>query len=139
MERVSRYVEFDDGCSQNKITENVDGKYSYIVDALQILVEEGYIRREDGPRRTKLHHSLTPYRKAEDDCLPTASPTASRATEVDPPRLPPRTASSPKGESGREAVSGPLPPGLTPAPSDSPRGEEGVRRLGVEPYDEGAA
>ncbi len=143
MERVSRYVEFDAGCSQNKITESVDGKYAYVVHALKTLVEDGYVRREDGPRGSKLHYSVTPYREAEDDCLPTASLTASREPEVDPPRLPPRTASSPKGESGREAVSGPPPPAPPPAlPEDGVDGKAGrarmadLRGLGVRADDE---
>jgi hypothetical protein len=64
MQRVSQYVEFDEGCSQTAVLKNVDGKESYIVKALQILIEEGYIRRELGPRNSKLHYSVTPYRAA---------------------------------------------------------------------------
>jgi hypothetical protein len=92
MEKVSRYVEFDAGCTQRAITKNVDGKDRYIIQAIQILEEEGYIGREPGPRSSKLHHSVTPYREADDDRGPTVAPTVAPADAVEPSRLSPRTA-----------------------------------------------
>jgi hypothetical protein len=84
MERISRYVEFDDGCSQTAIIKHVDGKEKYIVDAIQTLIGESYMKREPGPRNSKRHHSITPYREAEDDRRPTDAPTDARGEGVEP-------------------------------------------------------
>jgi hypothetical protein len=109
MERISQYVEFDDGCSQNKILEHVDGKNTGLISALGTLVDEGYIRREPGPRNAMLHHSITPYRGADDDCFPTVSPTVSRPSAVDTTRPFPPTVSPLRGNGGETVEDAPVP------------------------------
>jgi len=66
MERVSRYIEANGGCSQNAIVNNVEGKKKHLVQALDRLEDEGYIHRPDGSNNSKLHRSITPYREADD-------------------------------------------------------------------------
>jgi hypothetical protein len=103
MEQVSQVIEAEPGCSTNFIEGHVKGKREYVFDAIQLLAKEGFIRREDGPRNSQLHHSNTPYREAEDngegdsDWFPTGSPTGSPASGVDTARLVPPSGSSLKG------------------------------------------
>ena len=117
MEKVSHYVEFDDGCSQHKIVKAVGGKERYIVQAIQSLVDEGYIRREPGPRNSQLHRSITPYREAEDDLRPTSAPTSAPSLPVEPSAPPPLTSAPPTG--GRKG-GGRAPPPPRPTPSPLP-------------------
>lgn len=65
MERVSIYVEVNDGCSQNAIVNNVSGRKKYVIEAIDKLVGEGFIQRDEGS--SNKHHSVTPYRRADDD------------------------------------------------------------------------
>jgi hypothetical protein len=100
MEHASKVVEGEPGCSFNFIEQHVKGKREYVFGATQLLLEEGYVRREDGPRNSHLHYSVTPYRESEDeadDWFPTGSPTGSRPLEVDPASLVPPSGSSLKG------------------------------------------
>jgi len=66
MQKVSIALE---GCSepvtQNRIEEEVPGKARYVREALIALVEDGYVRRTDGPNRSRLHESIKPYREPE--------------------------------------------------------------------------
>ena len=134
MQRVSQYVEFDPGCSQAAVLKNVDGKDSYIIKAVQILDDEGWIRREPGPRLSKLHYPVTPYREAQDDRGPTDAPTVAPAFGVEPPRpLPPTDA--PLRGGGGATVSGPPTPAPRPDRTDSPRAEGSEEPLfeGIDP------
>lgn len=67
MERVSRHIEQNDQCTFTDIKEAVTAKDKWLRDAISILVHEGFVARIDGARRAKLHHSIAPYREAEDD------------------------------------------------------------------------
>jgi hypothetical protein len=65
MERISRYLEDideEDACSLREILSAVHGKSEYVQQALRILVDEGYVRRSDGPRASHLHRSVRAYR-----------------------------------------------------------------------------
>lgn len=100
MEQVSKAIELEPGCSTNFIKDGVKGKGEYVLDAIRILIEEGFIRREPGARKSQCHYSVAPYREAEDqqdDWFPTGSPTGSRGAEVDPARLVPPSGSLLKG------------------------------------------
>ena len=67
MEKVANYVEANDGCTQNDIETGIPGTAKHIRSALQVLVTEGHITRQPGPRRSWLHSLAIPYREAEDD------------------------------------------------------------------------
>jgi hypothetical protein len=75
MERVSTFVESHPGESQNVIEAAVTGKAKAKRLALDVLVEEGYIVRDDVGRGTT-HRSVVPYREADDE----------RASEADDER-----------------------------------------------------
>jgi hypothetical protein len=84
MEQVSRLVEGMPGKSTSFIDDHVKGKRTAIFAAVQVLVEEGFIRAEEGTRNSQLHYSNTRYRQADDpqengsdDRFPTSSPTGS--------------------------------------------------------------
>jgi hypothetical protein len=66
MERVSKYLETcDQPVSTNNVKTNVTGKSDYIAQALQILIDEGYVlvtRRG----QSQLHESIEPYREKTD-------------------------------------------------------------------------
>lgn len=67
MERISRYVEDNDQATFTDIKDAVTAKDKTLRDAIHNLVADGFIARIDGARRAKLHHSIAPYREAEDD------------------------------------------------------------------------
>jgi hypothetical protein len=67
MEKISRYlVHQSEPISKNQIETAVDGKTDGKRKALEILVEEGYASRADGPNRAKLFTHIRPYIEAED-------------------------------------------------------------------------
>lgn len=67
MERVSRYIEDNDQCTQTEIRESLGIKKEWLRDAINILVIEGFVSRLSGPRNAQLHHSIAQYRQSEDD------------------------------------------------------------------------
>lgn len=67
MEKVATYVADNEGCSQRDIETGIPGTAKHIRAALQILVNEGHVTRQPGPRRSWLHTLAIPYREAEDD------------------------------------------------------------------------
>jgi AAA domain len=69
MERVSRYVEarvFEERPSMTEL-EGLDGKAKYLRRAAELLVDEGYLAEEKGPRNARLFSSVRPYREADDE------------------------------------------------------------------------
>lgn len=67
MERVSRFLEpLETGASTRTIREGVHGKPTYVADALDVLVAEGYVSRRSGTRGSVLHTSTRPYRESSD-------------------------------------------------------------------------
>lgn len=73
MERVSRYLEATNDVTKTTVETSVDGKATYVRQALDILVKEGFASRTTGPRGAEIHNSLKPYREACDDPVPTPS------------------------------------------------------------------
>jgi hypothetical protein len=67
MEQVAKYVADHPECTQNDIDHGVAGTAKHIRYALGLLVTEGHIARHPGPRNSKLHTLVIPYREAEDD------------------------------------------------------------------------
>lgn len=66
MERVSRFLEGTGQASQNQVADGVSGKRTAKLEALGVLVSEGYVKRWSGPRSALLHESVKPYRAADD-------------------------------------------------------------------------
>ena len=113
MQQVSRFLEHPDrtpneeeGFSANEVEGALTGEKGLVRPALKTLVDEGYVAMVGGPRNSKLHSSLRPYREEEDPLLRGNSPTS--------PHLP---ASSPS-RGGRPHV---------PASPHLPLGSAGVR------------
>ncbi|MFQ6172562.1 AAA family ATPase [Oryzobacter sp. R7] len=86
MEKVSRLVESSTTpATFRTITGGIRGKEKDVRNACEVLVVEGWISREDGPRNSHLHRSIRAYRARQDplsdtyeppldDRLPTVSP-----------------------------------------------------------------
>jgi AAA domain len=120
MEEVSLVVEREPECSTNFIEEHVKGKREYVFKATQILLDEGFIRREDGPNRSHLHHSITPTGRPTTTgtvaipggsrLVPQVVPKRRRWT---PARWFPRVVPPLRGEP-REPPTGPLVPWVVP-------------------------
>jgi hypothetical protein len=95
MERISRFVEGSPGATKQAIENGVTGNREYIRQALQILIDDSYIRVEiEG--RTRRHHSVTAFRKddqspsrpqspqvAQGDSQPSSRPVAPAPTRGD--------------------------------------------------------
>lgn len=111
MERVSRFLEsWQDPASKNTIEREVTGKAKFIRDALEVLVNEGYVGRERTPTGI-VHLSTKPYREADEDpnLVPSSQPRPNLVPDEPRDHLVP---SSPpyKGDEGRdEGVLIPLP------------------------------
>lgn len=70
MERISRALETEPGLTRNDIvrsSDHVAGNKAGKVAALQVLIDEGYVRVTAGERNTTHHHNVRPYRQQEDD------------------------------------------------------------------------
>ena len=101
MDSISRFLETCPGASGRTITNAVGGKTDHIRDAIQTLVDEGYVLVEPGSRGVLKHYSDTPYRMVDDDSpvlpafdnrpRPDRAPTAPRgAVQSGVDRAPPR-------------------------------------------------
>lgn len=65
MERVSRHIEEQPGATTRQIRNNVRGNTVGKAKALEMLIEAGHVSREQDGQAHR-HHSVTPYRAAED-------------------------------------------------------------------------
>lgn len=67
MEKASKYVEAGGrDLTANSIASAVSGKRSDVLDAIKVLVAEGYLATTPGPRCSTLHSSIRPYRQHHD-------------------------------------------------------------------------
>lgn len=67
MERVSVFLAtVPGGASKNDITAGVTGNKKAIGQALDVLVDEGYVERAHGPNRAVIHRRVRPYYEADD-------------------------------------------------------------------------
>jgi hypothetical protein len=64
MERISRYLEDNPGAARVAIERDVQGKASAKRSALEVLIEEGFIETEDGPRGAIFHRVANPFRES---------------------------------------------------------------------------
>ena len=93
MQRVSMALEGNLlGLSQKAITDEVEGRAEYIRKALNTLIDEGYVEREPGPRRSWIHRSAKPFRDTE---TTSSDPTTSSRTSSSSSDLVPGTGRSP--------------------------------------------
>jgi AAA domain len=67
MERVSRYLTLNGDQTSNAITDGVTGKRQYVLQALRVLVEEGYVEVKPGPRQSQIHSNLRSFREDEEE------------------------------------------------------------------------
>ena len=66
MEKASRRLETaNEPLSSNKVVTGL-GQKAAAITALDILVAEGYVKREHGPRSAQLHTTIKPYRQTDD-------------------------------------------------------------------------
>jgi hypothetical protein len=70
MERVSQYVQENDGCSPSNARANVTGKAQGKLQAIDALVREGYLEKRDAKMGSTLHH-VQPF-TVESDLFDTA-------------------------------------------------------------------
>ncbi len=74
MERVSKLVEANPGIGKKDIRKGVTGRGKYVDDALQVLVDDGYIERREvtGPHNSREHHhhTLRPFTEDADAGVP---------------------------------------------------------------------
>jgi AAA domain len=67
MERVSEALEAaGEPLSRRQLEDHVTGKKEHVTIAAGVLVADGYISREDGPRNAVLHRLVTTYRQRQD-------------------------------------------------------------------------
>jgi hypothetical protein len=120
MERVSAYLApLAEAVSETRVVDDVKGKAAAVRLALKLLVEEGYVEVEEGPRRARLHRLARVYREADDtladdpddDSVPDSVPTPSRGgaetTSHSVPGDPPPLRGGPDGtgsSGGRDGV-----------------------------------
>lgn len=68
MERVSRALEgLPDPITWNALRTIVRGRLEHVRVALELLVSEGFVAREPGPRNSQLLRSTKPYREADEE------------------------------------------------------------------------
>jgi hypothetical protein len=73
MERVSRYLEeMPDAVTLRAILHGVEGKSTQLREAIDRLVEGGYVQRTPGANRAHWHTSAKPYRAYNDESDPFA-------------------------------------------------------------------
>jgi hypothetical protein len=64
MERVSHYLETHPGPADrtgNQVRGNVKGKTETLLEALDLLVEEGFVETSTGPRNSTVYTSVVPF------------------------------------------------------------------------------
>jgi hypothetical protein len=66
MERVSDSLDGQDWRSTTDIRESVGGKRQAVVQALGVLLADGYVETKSGGRRAKLYKLIKPYQQADD-------------------------------------------------------------------------
>jgi hypothetical protein len=65
MAKVSVYVSAHVGelPSRNQVEESVKGRREFVRQAIDALLEEGYLHESDGPRNARLLRSVQPFRE----------------------------------------------------------------------------
>jgi hypothetical protein len=68
MEKVSRYVaaHVDELPSRNSVEENVKGRREYVRQAVDVLLAEGFLGEQEGPRNARLLSSIKPFKEGSE-------------------------------------------------------------------------
>ncbi|MDC5696463.1 AAA family ATPase [Intrasporangium calvum] len=66
MERISDVLE-DEPLGLNAVNRSIRGKAEHVRRALKVLIDEGYVRVEDGPKGAHIHHRVRAYRQRDDE------------------------------------------------------------------------
>lgn len=67
MENASRTLEREGRpLGKNELLRGTGSKKRWAQDAIETLIEEGHIRIEEGPKKSKVHHLVKPYRQNQD-------------------------------------------------------------------------
>lgn len=85
MERVSRWLEGNQGATQRDVATCVTGKQEVIKTALGVLVSEGYVTITPGARGAQIHTSVRRFRESEDVSTPVDNSAAHRVPTASPP------------------------------------------------------
>lgn len=78
MAKISTYLEHHPGAGVREIRDAGLGRKEYVGKALDVLVTEGWVRIEKGPRSKSEHHLDTPFDELltpPNDCAPDRAPT----------------------------------------------------------------
>lgn len=97
MEKLSYALEaHTEPVSTNKLDQAVAGKRTAKLEAIDVLVSEGYVERTTGPRGAQMLRTIRTYRQVQDELsdrfnghstpVPDRFPTDSRTSESDPAR-----------------------------------------------------
>jgi hypothetical protein len=112
MERLSMVAERTPGLSKNKLADEVRGNNRKVtLGAIDLLVDEGFLLRENGAGNSQRHTSVKPYRRALDPLDPELGMAGTtRPSEAGPD----------VGGSGSSPYTGDLEPPLNPVPGNHP-------------------
>jgi hypothetical protein len=143
MEKASRYIEANPGKSKSVVEGNMDGqgkekgkgkgkgKGAYRWLAIDLLIKEGFVRTENGPRKAILLTSIRPYREAAETTPSRPLPDSLREGVESPPSTTPSQPFPPLRGEGRMGRGGGLdeedPQNKRPLPGEG----EGVEK---DPY-----
>ncbi|MFA7265189.1 MAG: bifunctional DNA primase/polymerase [Candidatus Nanopelagicales bacterium] len=139
MERISKHLEASGATSGNALRKEMGGKVAHVDQALQALVDEGFVARHKGPRGAVMHQVLAEYREINDvvgegqttstHLDPTSTRSKSEPVETTSTHLDPTSTRS-RSETGQDD--------FDPADGESPlRGSpDGSRSVGAENGDE---
>ncbi len=84
MQEVSKYLEMQmEPATQADVVANVEGRATYVKDALSHLITAGYVTKSRGPRGSMLHTSERSYREGDPTTRPVDNPPKS---SQNPPR-----------------------------------------------------
>lgn len=84
MERVSRWLEVHPHSSQRAIRDEVEGRAQHIATALDVLLEEGFVRVVAGARGAQNHVVDNPFRESDDALAPHRFPVVPTGSRVVP-------------------------------------------------------
>lgn len=75
MEKVSRYLEGQlEAVRIGDVKDTITGKAEYVVEAVRILVDEGFVSESIGARGSRLLESISPFRESYDRPVPDPFP-----------------------------------------------------------------
>jgi hypothetical protein len=137
MERISRQLELQSAAvAKSWVEENVQGKAEAKREALEVLVDEGFVKRETGARKALLFTSLKPYREEGDDTSATSSPPRPHLV----PDLRSRSSSSSSPPlKGTRSIEDPWDDLVPPRPRPGSEADERIYEYARPPLDESLA